>query len=108
MDDLELKRDMKPFPFNIVDKGGQPAILIGYKGDTRQFQVPFLTSVALVTHLFLTISDVSFVVEELLIAIVNKKSSGFPGTLCLFIDIIADAIAPTLELQRCRHVESPQ
>jgi molecular chaperone DnaK (HSP70) len=37
MDDLELKRDMKHFPFNIVDKGGKPAISIGYKGDTRQF-----------------------------------------------------------------------
>jgi hypothetical protein len=37
MDNLELKRDIKHFPFNIVDKGGGPAILIGYKGDTRQF-----------------------------------------------------------------------
>ncbi|KAG2145495.1 heat shock protein 70 family [Suillus bovinus] len=37
MDDLELKRDMKHFPFNVVDKGGKPAISIGYKGDTRQF-----------------------------------------------------------------------
>lgn len=37
MDDLELKRDMKHFPFNIVDKGGKPAVSIGYKGDTRQF-----------------------------------------------------------------------
>jgi heat shock protein 5 len=37
MDDLELKRDIKHFPFNIVDKGGKPAISIGYKGDTRQF-----------------------------------------------------------------------
>jgi heat shock protein 5 len=37
MDDLELKRDIKHFPFNTVDKGGKPAISIGYKGDTRQF-----------------------------------------------------------------------
>ncbi|KAG1807815.1 heat shock protein 70 family [Suillus subaureus] len=37
MDDLELKRDIKHFPFDIVDKGGKPAISIGYKGDTRQF-----------------------------------------------------------------------
>ncbi|KAG2073005.1 hypothetical protein BDR04DRAFT_1141383 [Suillus decipiens] len=37
MDDLELKCDIKHFPFNIVDKGGRPAISIGYKGDTHQF-----------------------------------------------------------------------
>ncbi|KAG1875672.1 heat shock protein 70 family, partial [Suillus subluteus] len=36
-DDLELKRDIKHFPFNVVDNGGKPAISIGYKGDTRQF-----------------------------------------------------------------------
>ncbi|KAG2125149.1 heat shock protein 70 family [Suillus clintonianus] len=37
MDDLELKKDMKHFPFNVVDKGGKPAISIGFKGETRQF-----------------------------------------------------------------------
>ncbi|KAG2364006.1 heat shock protein 70 family [Suillus spraguei] len=37
MDDLELKRDIKHFPFGVVDKGGKPAISIGYKGETRQF-----------------------------------------------------------------------
>ncbi|KAG1744652.1 heat shock protein 70 family [Suillus paluster] len=37
MDDLELKRDMKHWPFSVVDKGGKPAISIAYKGETRQF-----------------------------------------------------------------------
>ncbi|KAG0702247.1 heat shock protein 70 family [Suillus ampliporus] len=37
MDDLELKRDMKHWPFTIVDKGGKPAVSIDYKGETRQF-----------------------------------------------------------------------
>jgi heat shock protein 5 len=35
MDNLELKHDMRHFPFNIVDKGGKPAISIGYKGGTH-------------------------------------------------------------------------
>ncbi|OAX43214.1 heat shock protein 70 [Rhizopogon vinicolor AM-OR11-026] len=37
MDDLELKRDMKHWPFDVVDNGGKPAISVDYKTDTRQF-----------------------------------------------------------------------
>ncbi|KAG0707143.1 heat shock protein 70 family [Suillus ampliporus] len=37
IDDLELKRDMKHWPFAVVDKGGKPAVSIDYKGETRQF-----------------------------------------------------------------------
>ncbi|KAJ8590776.1 heat shock protein 70, partial [Rhizopogon salebrosus TDB-379] len=37
MDDLELKRDMKHWPFDVVDKGGKPAISVDYKTETRQF-----------------------------------------------------------------------
>ncbi|KAG1785797.1 uncharacterized protein HD556DRAFT_1456348 [Suillus plorans] len=65
MDDLELKRDMKHFPFNIVDKGGQPAILI----------------------------DISFAVEELLITIVNETAAKVvPEVLGVPRDIIFSII----------------
>lgn len=37
MDDNELKRDIKHWPFGVVDKGGKPAIQVGYKGETREF-----------------------------------------------------------------------
>ncbi|KAG2087257.1 uncharacterized protein F5147DRAFT_658995 [Suillus discolor] len=74
-------RDMKHFPFNIVDKD-----------NTCQSRGSVFT-------MFLLFS----VVNDLLIAIVNKRSLGFPGTLCSFIDTIAGVLAPTLELQHCQH-----
>jgi len=37
MDDNELKRDMKHWPFSVVDKAGKPAIQINYKSETREF-----------------------------------------------------------------------
>lgn len=37
MDDIELKRDIKHWPFDVVDKGGKPAIQINYKSETREF-----------------------------------------------------------------------
>lgn len=37
MDDNELKRDIKHWPFGVVDKGGKPAIQINYKSETREF-----------------------------------------------------------------------
>lgn len=37
MDDIELKRDIKHWPFSVVDKAGKPAIQINYKSETREF-----------------------------------------------------------------------
>lgn len=37
MDDNELKRDMKHWPFSVVDKSGKPNIQINYKSETREF-----------------------------------------------------------------------
>ncbi|KDQ61847.1 hypothetical protein JAAARDRAFT_105965, partial [Jaapia argillacea MUCL 33604] len=35
VDDPEVKRDMKHWPFKIHEKGGKPAIQVGYKGEKR-------------------------------------------------------------------------
>ncbi|KAI5985101.1 heat shock protein 70 family [Pisolithus albus] len=37
MDDNEVKRDMKHWPFTVADKGGKPSIQVSYKGDMRDF-----------------------------------------------------------------------
>ncbi|KAG9311038.1 heat shock protein 70 family [Chiua virens] len=37
MGETELKRDIKHWPFNVVDKGGKPAIQISYKSEMREF-----------------------------------------------------------------------
>ncbi|KAG2361367.1 heat shock protein 70 [Suillus spraguei] len=47
MDDLELKHDIKHFPFGVVDKGGKPTISIGYKGETRQFTAEEISAMIL-------------------------------------------------------------
>ena len=45
MDDQDIKRDLKHFPFDVVDKSGKPAIHVSYKGEPRDF-----------VHLFLRVS----------------------------------------------------
>ncbi|KDQ54535.1 hypothetical protein JAAARDRAFT_49176 [Jaapia argillacea MUCL 33604] len=37
VDDPEVKRDMKHWPFKIHEKGGKPAIQVDYKGEKRDF-----------------------------------------------------------------------
>lgn len=37
MDDNELARNVKHFPFNVVETAGKPAIQINYKSETREF-----------------------------------------------------------------------
>ncbi|KAF7980395.1 hypothetical protein HWV62_38196 [Athelia sp. TMB] len=37
MDEADIKKDMKHFPFGVVDKGGKPAISVQYKGEQREF-----------------------------------------------------------------------
>jgi len=36
-DDAEVKKDMKTWPFEVIDKDGAPAIQVDYLGETRQF-----------------------------------------------------------------------
>lgn len=37
MDEADLKKDMKHWPFDVVDKGGKPSISVGFKGEKREF-----------------------------------------------------------------------
>ncbi|KAG7087523.1 hypothetical protein E1B28_013482 [Marasmius oreades] len=37
MDDPDIKRDMKHWPFAVKEKGGKPVISVDYKGDKRDF-----------------------------------------------------------------------
>jgi molecular chaperone DnaK (HSP70) len=37
MDEADLKKDMKHWPFGVVDKGGKPYISVGFKGEKREF-----------------------------------------------------------------------
>lgn len=36
-DDADVKKDMKVWPFEVIDKDGAPAIQVEYLGETRQF-----------------------------------------------------------------------
>lgn len=36
-DDEEVKKDMKTWPFKVVDKDGAPSVEVEYLGETRQF-----------------------------------------------------------------------
>ncbi|KAH7882172.1 heat shock protein 70 family [Phlebopus sp. FC_14] len=37
MDEQEVKRDIKHWPFSVVENSGKPVISVGYKGETREF-----------------------------------------------------------------------
>ncbi|KAI0310388.1 heat shock protein 70 family [Amylostereum chailletii] len=37
MDEADMKRDIKHFPFKVVDKAGKPAVQVQYKGEQREF-----------------------------------------------------------------------
>jgi heat shock protein 5 len=37
MDESDIKKDMKHFPFGVVDRGGKPVISVEYKGEDREF-----------------------------------------------------------------------
>jgi hypothetical protein len=37
MDDRDIKRDMKHWPFKVQEKNGKPAITVQYKGEPRDF-----------------------------------------------------------------------
>jgi hypothetical protein len=37
MDEADLKKDMKHWPFGVVNNGGKPSIEVAFKGEKRQF-----------------------------------------------------------------------
>lgn len=37
MDEADLKKDMKHWPFGVIGKAGKPQIEVGFKGEKRQF-----------------------------------------------------------------------
>lgn len=37
MDDKDMKRDLKHWPFKVQEKNGKPAITVSYKGEERDF-----------------------------------------------------------------------
>lgn len=37
MDDRDMKRDLKHWPFRVREKSGKPAITVQYKGEDRDF-----------------------------------------------------------------------
>jgi molecular chaperone DnaK (HSP70) len=37
MDEADLKKDMKHWPFGVVDKNRKPSIAVGFKGEKREF-----------------------------------------------------------------------
>jgi len=37
MDDKDIQRDIKHWPFTVHEKGGKPSIQVGYKGEKRDF-----------------------------------------------------------------------
>jgi heat shock protein 5 len=37
MDDPDMKRDLKHWPFDVLEKNGKPAIHVNYKGEARDF-----------------------------------------------------------------------
>jgi hypothetical protein len=54
MDDQDMKRDMKHWPFKVQEKNGKPAITVNFKGENRDF-VSFvsISSTAVVLNLSL-------------------------------------------------------
>ncbi|KAF8335623.1 Hsp70 protein-domain-containing protein [Amanita rubescens] len=43
MDDDDIKKDMKPWPFKVIEKNGRPSIVVKHKGLDRNFVSYFLT-----------------------------------------------------------------
>jgi len=48
MDEADLKKDMKHWPFKVVDKGGKPSISVGFKGEDRTFTPEEVSAMILV------------------------------------------------------------
>ena len=36
-DDSDVKKDMKHFPFNVIDKGGRPQVQVEHRGEKKTF-----------------------------------------------------------------------
>jgi len=50
VDDPDVKRDMKHWPFKVTEKQGKPAITVKYKGENRDFVRPLFFSCNLLSH----------------------------------------------------------
>lgn len=50
MDDQDIKRDMKHWPFKVGEKGGKPAITVAYKGEQRDFVSIFFSRRSVFWH----------------------------------------------------------
>ncbi|KAJ7079552.1 heat shock protein 70 family [Mycena belliarum] len=48
MDDQDMKRDLKHWPFKVTEKNGKPAITVAYKGETRDFSPEEVSAMVLV------------------------------------------------------------
>jgi len=47
MDDPELKRDMKHWPFKVIENSGKPVVVVKYKDEDRQFTPEEISSMVL-------------------------------------------------------------
>ena len=41
IDDPEIKKDMKHWPFKVIEKNGKPYIRVKHRGDNKEFVRPF-------------------------------------------------------------------
>ncbi|KIM81916.1 hypothetical protein PILCRDRAFT_820786 [Piloderma croceum F 1598] len=48
MDEADLKKDMRHWPFKVIDKGGKPSISVGFKGEDREFTPEEISAMVLV------------------------------------------------------------
>jgi len=48
MDDQDMKRDMKHWPFKVQEKNGKPAITVNFKGENRDFSPEEISAMVLV------------------------------------------------------------
>jgi len=44
MEDPEIQRDMKHWPFKVKEKSGKPVVNVKYKGEEKEFASHFLLS----------------------------------------------------------------
>jgi heat shock protein 5 len=47
MDDQNMKRDMKHWPFRVQEKNGKPTITVQYQGENRQFSPEEISAMVL-------------------------------------------------------------
>ena len=45
-DDADVKKDMKHFPFSVIDRDGAPVVEVDYQGERKQFTPQEISYVA--------------------------------------------------------------